>query len=349
LAMKKDQITIGVVGCGYWGPNLIRNFHDDDRAEVKFICDRMPERLDKLRKRYRGATFTTEYNDLLNDPGLDTVVIATPVHTHFALAKEALLAGKHVLVEKPMCMNSAECLELIAIAEERKLTLMVDHTFVYHGPVRLIKNLIEKKELGDLLYFNSVRVNLGLFQPDVNVLWDLAAHDLAIMDYLINQPPRSVHATGASHTGTGIEDIAYLTLSFDNNIIAHFHVSWLSPVKIRQVSVGGHRKMVVFNDAVQAEKVHVYDKGIDTLDEPQTDQERYSQLIQYRYGDMHAPVYDLTEALKVETQHFIDCVLTGKKPISDGQSGLRVVKLLELANASLKSGRTQQVENCGVR
>lgn len=344
-----EQVTLGVIGCGYWGPNLVRNFQDNDRAEVKYICDRDPSRLDKFRKRWRGVEFTTDYQQVLDDPEVHAVAITTPVHTHFQLAKAALLANKHVLVEKPMCFSSTECLELIALAEERKRVLMVDHTFVYHGPVRLIKQIIDSNELGSILYFNSVRINLGLFQTDVNVLWDLAVHDLSIMDYLLNATPNAVHAIGVSHTGTGIEDIAYLTLSFEDNLIANFHCSWLSPVKIRNISIGGSKKMVVFNDTSQAEKVKVYDKGIETFAEPKTATERYRQLIQYRYGEMKAPNYDLTEALKVMTIHFVECILNGQKPLTDGEAGLRVVRLLELASESLKSGQSQAVSNAGIR
>lgn len=334
-------VTVGVVGCGYWGPNLIRNFQNDDRAQVKYACDLKPELLDKLRKNYGATVLTSDFNDLLKDSELDAIAISTPVHTHFSLARQALLAGKHVLIEKPMCMSSPECLELIALSEEKKRIIMVDHTFVYHGPIRCIKRLMEANQLGKLLYFNSVRVNLGAFQNDINVLWDLAVHDLSIMDYLVGQTPLTVHAVGAAHALAGLEDIAFLTLEFEDQFIAHFHVSWLSPVKIRQTFIGGTAKMIVLNDAAQFEKVKLYDKGIEAVDV--NEQERYKQLIQYRYGDMHAPVYDLTEALRVETAHFIDCVINGTKPITDGQSGLRVVRLLELAGESLATRSTQPV------
>ncbi len=344
-----DQVTVGVVGYGYWGPNLVRNFSEIDCVEVTHICDREPERLSKHRGRYRMTHFTPDYNDLLNDASLNAIVIATPVHTHHELAKQALLAGKHVLVEKPMCATSAQCEELIAIAEEMKLVLMVDHTFVYHGPVRLVKHLIDTDEVGELLYFNSVRVNLGAFQTDVNVVWDLGAHDLSIMDYLIGRTPTDVHAIGKSHTGNGVEDIAYLTLGYEDDLIAHFHVSWLSPVKTRQISIGGSKKMIVFDDSSQVEKVRVYDKGIETMQEPQTERERYKSLIQYRYGDMRAPVYDLSEALKVETLHFIDCIRKGHQPITDGKSGLRVVRLLELAEQSIKTGKPQLLSPLGIK
>ncbi|MBY0359396.1 MAG: Gfo/Idh/MocA family oxidoreductase [Candidatus Obscuribacterales bacterium] len=343
-----QQVKLGIVGYGYWGPNLTRNFHSDERVEIKYICDRDPERLKQYRSQYQNVVFTTNYEDLLNDSSLQAIVIATPVETHFELAKQALSMGKHVLVEKPMCRSSKECTELIELARKKGLILMVDHTFLYHGPVRLMKQLLEKEELGDLLYFNSMRANLGLFQADVNVMWDLGAHDIAIMDYLLGRTPLSVHAIGASHTENAVEDIVYLTLSFADDLIAHVHVSWLSPVKIRQIFIGGSRRMIVFDDSSQSDKVRVYDKGIDTMKAPETDRERYRALIQYRHGEMRAPVYDLTEALRIETRHFIDCVLSGNKPISDGEAGRRVVQLLELADVSLKSGQSQKVVLMGV-
>lgn len=333
-----EQLKVGVVGYGYWGPNLVRNFSEVENAEVKYICDSQQEQLDRHKHRYRYVTFTRNYQDLLDDKDLDAVVITTPVETHFKLAKQALLAGKHVLVSKPMCRSSEQCAELIAIAEERKLVLMVDHTFVYHGPVRLMKQLIDAGELGEMLYFSSTRVNLGLFQQDVNVVWDLAVHDLSIMDYLVGRTPSSVHAIGRSHTDTNIEDIAFVTLEFEDNFIAHFHTSWLSPVKIREMLIGGTKKMMVFDDHKPIDKVAVYDKGIELLNSPPTsDIDRYRALIQYRSGDMRAPVYNMTEALKTETLHFIDCVQNKKTPITDGYAGLRVVKVLELADASLRA------------
>lgn len=338
-----QQVKLGIVGYGYWGPNLTRNFHTDDRVEIKYVCDRDPARLKQYRNQYQNVLFTTDYSDLINDPELQAVVIATPVETHFELARQALAAGKHVMVEKPMCRSSSQCTELIELAKKQGLTLMVDHTFLYHGPVRLIKQLLDGQELGDLLYFNSMRANLGLFQTDVNVLWDLGAHDIAIMDYLIGRTPLSVHAIGASHTETDIEDIVYLTLSFADDFIAHVHVSWLSPVKIRQIFIGGSKKMIVFDDSSQSDKVRVYDKGIDTMKTPETDRERYRALIQYRHGEMRAPVYDLTEALRIETRHFIDCIQSGNPPLSNGEAGRRVVQLLELADISLKTGQPQKV------
>ncbi len=341
--LNKETLNVAVVGCGYWGPNLIRNFFENDRVELKAICDRIPERMEKLGKRYPTVRLTTEYSEILASDDIDAVVIATPVHTHHPLAKEALLAGKHVLVEKPMCMTSAECLDLIAIAEERKLTLMVDHTFVYHGAVRKIKSMLESGELGGISYFDSVRVNLGLFQSDINVVWDLAPHDLSIMDYILGKTPRSIHASGACHAGNGLEDVAYITVNFDDNVIAHFHVSWLSPVKIRQMLIGGTKQMVVYDDLEPTEKIKIYDKGID-IQTHDSEEARYKQLVKYRIGDMLSPVLDLTEALKLEVDHFVDCVLKGEKPITDGQAGLRVVQILEAANQSLKTGELQVLD-----
>ncbi len=333
-----QQLRVGVVGYGYWGPNLVRNFSEIDSTEVKYICDSQPEQLERHKLRYRNTIFTSDYQQLLDDHELDAIIIATPVATHYALARMALLAGKHVLVSKPMCKHSWECEELIAIAQEKNLVIMVDHTFIYHGPVRLIKQLIDSGEVGDLLYLSSARVNLGIFQSDVNVLWDLGAHDLAILDYLIGKTPTAVHAIGKSHTDSDFEDIAFMTLEFEDNFIAHFHMSWLSPVKIRQLLIGGTKKMLMFDDHRPIEKVCVYDKGIQQLEVPlATEKDRYRALIQYRFGDMRAPVYDLTEALKFETLHFLDCITNKKTPLSDGWSGLRVVRLLELAEKSLKT------------
>lgn len=341
-----SKVRVGVVGCGYWGPNLIRNFYEDANVELVYVCDLVQDKVAKIGRRYPTVTATTSYNDLLNDPNLDAIVVATPVHTHYPLAKQALMANKHVLVEKPMCMTSKECSDLIALAKERERILMVDHTFVYHGAIRRMKQVIDNNELGDILYFDSVRINLGLFQSDINVIWDLAPHDLSIMDYLLGKEPQAVYATGACHAGNGIEDIAYIDLKFDNNQIAHFHVSWLSPVKVRQVLVGGTKKMIAYDDLQPMEKLRIYDKGI-TVDQPTTDEERYQNLIQYRIGDMYAPVFDLTEALKNEVAHFVECVQTGKTPITDGHAGLRVVQILELANASLRTGQPQAL--AGVR
>lgn len=334
------MIRVGVVGCGYWGPGLVRNFYENDLVELKYICDLQPERLAKLKKRYPTVNATTNYDDLLNDPALDAIAVATPVDSHYMLAKKALEHGKHVLVEKPMCTTSQQCLDLVATAEDRRLTLMVDHTFVYHPAIRQIKDIMDRGELGEILYFDSVRVNLGLFQSDVNVIWDLAPHDLSIIDFLLDQTPMSVSAHGACHAGNGMEDIAYINLEFEKNLIAHLNVSWLSPVKIRHIMIGGTKKMICYDDLQPAEKIRVYDKGI-SVTQPNSDENRYQNLIQYRLGDMYVPVTPVSEALQTEIAHFVDCVMNKKKPITDGRAGLRVVKLLELANESIKQHKPQ--------
>lgn len=343
-----ETVRVAVVGCGYWGPNLIRNFYENDQTELAAVCDLDPKRLAKIGKRYPNTLLTTSFQDLLDSPDIDAIAIATPVHTHYPLARQALQAGKHVLVEKPMAMNSAECMELIALAQEQQKVLMVDHTFVYHGAVQRIKQELNSGALGELLYFDSVRVNLGLFQSDINVIWDLAPHDLSIMDYLIGKTPLSIHATGACHAGNKLEDIAYITVTFEGNLIAHFHVSWLSPVKVRQILVGGTQKMIVYDDLEPMEKIRIYDKGI-TVEQPKSEEERYTNLVNYRIGDMMAPVLDLTEALKHETAHFADCVLNGKRPITDGEAGLRVVQILEAANESIRTGKTIEISKLELR
>ncbi|MGE0201139.1 MAG: Gfo/Idh/MocA family protein [Candidatus Melainabacteria bacterium] len=337
------RLGVAVVGAGYWGPNLIRNFYAHDLVDLVAVCDRDPARLMKVGKQYPSVQLVREMDALLANPAVEAVVIATPVQTHFPLARHALQAGKHVLVEKPMAMNSAECRTLIALAAERNLTLMVDHTFVYHGAVRRMKHEIESGALGDLLYFDSVRINLGLFQSDINVVWDLAPHDLSMMDYLIGKQPRAVQATGACHAGNGLEDVAYITVHFDDNVIAHFNVSWLSPVKIRQILVGGTKQMILYDDLQPMEKLRIYDKGI-TVQQPQSDEERYASLVDYRMGDMLVPHLDTTEALKTEVAHFVDCALNGKRPLTDGEAGLRVVQILEATDRSIRSGQIQHLD-----
>jgi predicted dehydrogenase len=329
-------VGVAVVGAGYWGPNLVRNFFDTADCRMLTVCDASPARLAEMKRRYPSVAGTTSFDDLLADPAIDAIALATPVETHAPLAEKALRAGKHVLVEKPMTTTTADAERLIALAAERKLVLMVDHTFVYTGAVRHIKGMIERGELGTLYYYDSVRVNLGLVQNDVSVIWDLAAHDFSIMDYLLGREPRSVSAVGAAHLPGGLADVAYLTVNFDNDLLAHFHVNWLSPVKLRQMLIGGDRRMVLFDDLEATEKVKVYDRGIDWTTDPVT--ERREKLVQYRLGDMHAPMVDQTEALKRECAHFIECIRDGKTPLTDGVSGLRTVRLLEAAERSLQAG-----------
>lgn len=334
--------TIGVIGCGYWGPNLLRNFAENERAALRWLCDANESRLGVLGRRYPAANTSADAAKLFADKQLDAVVVATPVGTHYPLVKAALQAGKHVLVEKPFTATAREAEELITLAENNGLTLMVDHTFIYTGAVRKIKELAESGELGELLYFDSVRINLGLFQSDINVVWDLAPHDLSIMDYLIDRQPVSVNATGSCHIERGIENIAYLILNFADDFIAHFHFNWLAPVKIRRALLGGSRKMVVYDDIEPTEKVRVYDKGVMvTRRDDQTDPEAaYTTLVSYRTGDVWVPKLDNTEALRYVSQEFLDAIKEKRAPLTDGHAGLRVVRLLEAAQQSIKEGRT---------
>ena len=326
------MIRVGVIGYGYWGPNLVRNFSDLADASVTAVCDRRPERLAQAQRRYPGIRTTTEPMELIADPSVDAVVIATPVGLHFELANAALRAGKHVLVEKPITSTSDEARRLIDEAARRRLVLMVDHTFVYTGAVRKIKELVTSGALGQLYYYDSVRVNLGLLQHDVNVLWDLAVHDLSIMDYVLGARPHAVAATGIAHVPGQPKDVAYLTCFFNGSLIAHFHVNWLAPVKIRRTLIGGDAQMIVYDDLEPSEKVKIYNKGITLNNGPEG---RYQLLVGYRSGDMHAPQLDSTEALRTEALHFIECVEQSRQPLTDGGVGLRVVRILEAANLSL--------------
>jgi predicted dehydrogenase len=330
-------MNIGVIGYGYWGPNLVRNFAELPGAKVKAVSDFKPELLAKAQSRYPTIELTTNCQDIFSDPEIDAVAIATPVSTHFDLALAALRAGKHVMVEKPMTMTTEQSLRLIEEADRRNLILMVDHTFVYTGAVRKMRELISSQALGEIHYYDSVRVNLGLFQHDVNVIWDLAVHDLSIMNYVLPSQPYAVSATGMSHVPGGPENIAYLTLFFEKNLIAHIHVNWLAPVKVRRTLIGGSQKMIVYDELEPSEKVKIYDKGI-TLNGD--DENLYKTLIGYRTGDMWAPHLEVTEALRTEAAHFMRCIETGDRPITDGEAGLRVVRILEAATQSLnKQGR----------
>jgi predicted dehydrogenase len=330
--------TVGVIGCGYWGPNLLRNFAESEAAELRWICDADQTRLAAMGRRYPAAKTTTNYQELLADPTLDAISVVTPVATHFRIAGEALRAGKHVLVEKPLTSTGREAEELNELADRNRLTLMVDHTFVYTGAVRKMKEIVVSGDLGDLLYFDSVRINLGLFQKDINVLWDLAPHDLSIMDYLIERPPEGVSAIGSCHIEPGIENIAYLIMKFADDFIAHFHFNWLAPVKIRRMMIAGSRKMVLYDDIEPTEKVRIYDKGV-TTNRVSSDREvDYQTLVSYRTGDVWAPKLDSTEALRHVVAEFLESIRTGHRPLTDGRSGLRVVRLLEAAQESIKSG-----------
>lgn len=326
------MIGVGVVGLGYWGPNLLRNFVESEGAQLRAVCDLRQDRVRLAASRYAGLATTSDVGELLRNPAVDAVAIATPVSTHFEIALAALQAGKHVLVEKPLAASSGQGRRLVDEAERRGLVLMVDHTFVYTSAVRKIASLISSGDMGDLYYYDSVRVNLGLFQRDVNVIWDLAVHDLSIMDHVIGQRPAAISATGISHVPGGHENIAYLTLFFEHRLIAHIHVNWLAPVKVRRTLIGGSQRMIVYDDLDLGEKIKVYDKGITVRTDPES---VYLMQVGYRAGDMSAPRLDPSEALQVEVAHFIDCIDHGTRPITDGESSLRIVKLVEAASASM--------------
>jgi predicted dehydrogenase len=337
-----NAISIGVIGCGYWGPNLLRNFAENEAAELRWICDTDEARLAAMSRRFPAAQTTTNYQQLISDPQIDAIAVVTPVATHYQIAKEALLAGKHTLVEKPLTATVREAEELVELAGANARTLMVDHTFVYTGAVQKIKEIVTAGELGDLLYLDSVRINLGLFQRDINVLWDLAPHDLSIMDYLIDRQPDAVSAVGSCHIEQGVENIAYLLLHFPGDFIAHFHFNWLAPVKIRRTLIAGSRKMILYDDIEPTEKVRVYDKGV-TTNRADADREAdYQTLVSYRTGDVWAPKLDSTEALRHVVIEFLDSIRAKRPPLTDGASGLRVVRLLEAAQQSIKSGGQAQ-------
>ncbi len=328
------MINIGVIGVGYWGPNIIRNLMANKRFKVSRSADLRQERLDYIAALYPTIKSSTDYREIIKDPSIDAVAICTPVFTHYEIAHAALQAGKHILIEKPMTSTSAEAQKLLELAEKKKLKILVDHTFLFTGAVRKIKEIVNSGELGDIYYFDSVRVNLGLFQHDINVVWDLAPHDISIMDHVINRKAVSITATGADHLGNGLEDVAYVNVFYPDNIIAHIHVNWLSPVKIRQTQISGTKKMIVWDDNSPSEKIKVYDKGIEVI---QTTDQIYNTLIQYRTGDMYCPKIPQTEALAFEMDHFADCIEKNARPISDGYAGLRVVQILESSEKSIKS------------
>ena len=327
------MIRIGVIGYGYWGPNLVRNFMSASGSAVTRVCDRRKERLTTLGKLYPAMKTCSDSSDLINDAQIDAVVIATPVSSHFELAMSALKAGKHVLVEKPLAARSDQARALVDEAAARNLVLLVDHTFVYTDAVRKIRELIASGQLGEIYYYDAVRVNLGLFQHDVNVIWDLAIHDLSIIDHVLPSKPVAVSATGMSHVPGQPENVAYITLFFDAPQIAHVHVNWLTPVKVRHTLIGGSEKMILYDDLEPSEKLKIYDKGIDVTPEPE---DVYKMLVSYRLGDMWAPQLHNTEALQTEALHFIDCIERNQQPETDGPAGLRMVNLIEAAETSLR-------------
>lgn len=333
-----ESIGVGVVGCGYWGPNLIRNFTRHSGCRVVGVSDTNLSRAERVAREYGIQLATGEFVQLLEAPGLNLVVVATPSFTHFELAKRALLAGKHVLVMKPLTTNSDDARELVQLAAERGLLLAVDHTFVFTGAVRHMRKLIDAGELGDLYYFDSVRINLGLIQTDVNVLWDLAPHDVSIMDFLFRQEPTSVAAQAVAHGGSPTENIAYLTVRFGESLLGNVHVNWLAPAKVRRTIVGGSRKMIVYDDVEPSEKLKVYDKGVSISPGERGTDKEYQFMISYRSGDMHAPQLDTKEALAVEVENIVQAI-RGKEPlVSDGVAGERVVRILEAAQRSIEQG-----------
>lgn len=328
------MIKVGVIGYGYWGPNLVRNFVEAPGSKVVAVCDLRPERLAHLSIRHPSIKAVSNYKELLDDPEIDAIAIATPVSSHFEWAMAALRANKHVLVEKPLASNSQEAIQLIDEAARRKRVLMVDHTFVYTSAVRKIRELIASNALGEIYYYDAVRVNLGLFQHDVNVIWDLAIHDLSIMDYVLPSRALAVSATGISNIPGQPENVAYITLFFATPQIAHVHVNWLTPVKVRHTLIGGSEKMILYDDLEPSEKVKIYDKGVTVSQSPEA---VYEMLVSYRSGDMWAPRLDAGEALHTEALHFIDCIENNTKPETDGQAGLRLVRMVEAAERSLRA------------
>jgi len=332
------MIKVGVIGCGYWGPNLVRNFVEIPVSTVVAVADLNQERLDHIQESYPQIAVTKDYRDLFQ-LGLDAIVIATPPATHFRLAREALLHGLHVLMEKPLTLASRDAQELIDLAEEHDRILMVGHTFEFNPAVRALKQIVNSGEIGDVYYIDAVRVSLGLFQRDLNVLWDLAPHDISILLYILGCDPISASARGIACVQDGIEDIAYMTLVFPNNVLAHVHLSWLDPCKVRRITIVGSRKMVVYDDVESLEKVKIYDKGVECP--PYTDTFGDFQFA-YRYGDITIPNIRFTEPLRLECEHFLECILTHKRPQTDGYDGLRVVKIIEAAQESLRNSGSQE-------
>ena len=328
-------VKFGVIGYGYWGPNVVRNLASLEGSQVRAIAEVNPTARVRAQKAYPQVHVTPNASEVISSPEIDAIAVVTPVWTHYELVKAALESGKHVFVEKPFTSNVAQGEELINLAQQKNLKIMVDHTFLFTGAVKKISQLLEEGTLGKLYYYDSTRVNLGLFQHDVNVLWDLAPHDLSIMDYLIKSSPEAVVATGQNHLN-GHEDVAFMTLYFPQNVIAHINVNWLSPVKVRTTLIGGEKRMLVWNDLEADEKVKIYDKGVNMTSREGV----YEILVNYRTGDMWAPQLEQVEALKQELAYFVDCVSNDKVPFNDGHAGLRVVKMLEAASVSLSKRGT---------
>ena len=333
------KLNIAVVGCGYWGPNLTRNFNQIPGCNVKMCCDSDNEKLTRISSLYPNIRVTENLDDILTDEGIDAVAIATPVSSHFEIGKKCLEFNKHVLIEKPLASSSEQCLELIRLSEQNNRVLMVGHTFEYTAAVNKAKEIVDSGELGEILYISCVRVNLGLFQQDINVIWDLAPHDISIIFYLLNQFPITVSGQGKAHFNKEIEDVAVISLNFPNGMIAFIHNSWLDPDKIRKITIVGSKKMLVYDDIKTNEKIKIYDKGVEVPPYYDT----YAEFqFSYRYGDIYTPLINEYEPLRRECEHFLECINEGKKPKSDGYSGLRVISILEAANRSLRERGAQQ-------
>jgi predicted dehydrogenase len=333
------MVKIGVIGYGYWGPNLVRNFSELQDGQVVAVVDQDPKKLEVVQKRYPAIKTTTHFQDLLEDSSIDAIAIATPVNTHFELGIAAIKAGKHVWLEKPMTETSLQARKLVDEAARRNLTLFVDHTFIYTGAVRKMGEIIKSGDLGKVYYYDSTRVNLGLFQKDVNVISDLAVHDFSILDYLLGEHPAAVSASGINHFPGTPENLAYITLFYESGTIAHANVSWLAPVKVRQILIGGSNKMITYDDVEPSEKVKIYDKGVSFTEDPK---KIYEMRVGYRTGDMWAPRLDGREALRLAGEHFVECIASGRPPETDGLLGLRVVELIEAATSSMR-GRGETV------
>ena len=340
LSFHSDRLVkVGVVGYGYWGPKLVRNFSEMSKAALTWVADLDEERLGRLRENYPFLKTTRDYDEMLRSD-IDAVVVATPIRTHYRLAKAALLAGKHVLVEKPLTASAHEAEELIELAERRNLRLMVGHTFEYNAAIRTLRDIVRRGDLGKVYYVDAARLNLGLFQTDINVIWDLAPHDLSILLYVLGLDPVGISARGAANVRPGIHDVAYLEIDFPGGVQAHLHLSWLDPCKVRRVTIVGSKKMVVCNDVADAEKIRIYDKGVDHPYE--TDQ--FSDFhLAYRYGDVTIPHVAFQEPLRVQCEHFVECIITGAHPQTSGEVGAKVVRILEAADRSLRNGGAREL------
>jgi predicted dehydrogenase len=333
--MSFKKLNVAVIGCGYWGPNLIRNFGGlTDDCTMQVVCDQNQDRLNHMKRLYPGVETTKRFEDIINSPEIDAVAIATPVRYHYALAKECLRAGKHTFIEKPMASSVVECQHLVSLAEENNLTLMVGHTFIYSAPVRYMRELIQSGTIGEIYSISARRLNLGLFQKDINVAWDLAPHDISIILYVLDAEPVSVNCQGKAHLN-GQEDATNMSLEFDNGAFATIQSSWLDPNKVREMTIVGSKKMVIYDDTQPNEKIRIYDKSVKTPPHYDTFAEF---TFSYHYGDMLAPYIQQVEPLKVECKHFLDCIRTGETPESSGLDGLRVVQILESSTASLRNG-----------